>query len=645
MSREIFHPMKINNKFLSRFVAALCISAGCVLGNANAALFSSVTAADANAAAKVDSDVLKRRVVRVNFSDLKRHARIGAKIDINLFTDLSLTGTVDKVEGRSANNYTVSGHLSDDEFSTFTISSLNDVIAMNVRMADGKFYQVRFVQNGLHEVCQMDGSKFPGCGVKAAQRVPAAPVAADAAPRTAADAADIIDVMVVYTPAAKNAADPVNGNTNAIMAAINLAVSESNTAYEQSQVNTRIRLVYAGEVAYTESLDGSDFDTELRRLTDPGDGFLDEVQGLRDAYGADLVSLWINDSSNCGLAWVLNSLDPAFAAHGFSVVHWGPQCATGYYSFGHEMAHNMGCGHDREAPGGGGGLDDYSYGWHFTGTNGVEYRTIMAYSPGSRIQRFSNPNVNYLGTPTGVPIGDPNQSFNAQTINNSALLVANFRQSVVSTNDPPGSNSLGESVDNTGFVWSPGIDTPWVSVTNITHDGVDAAASGDITDLGYSSLQTTITGPGTLSFWWKVSSEENYDFLDVLLDSGLLDPLGISGDVDWTQRTFSIPAGTHTISWQYSKDTQDTVGADQGWVDQIVYLAGSSFNTNSLRMTNGQFRLEFSTFIGATYSLQASTNLIDWTTLTNFVSATTNQIYQDSETTNYQSRFYRVTSP
>ena len=47
---------------------------------------------------------------------------------------------------------------------------------------------------------------------------------------------------------------------------------------------------------------------------------------------------------------------------------------------------------------------------------------------------------------------------------------------------------------------------------------MDAAQSGAIGDNQSSSLETTVTGPAMLSFWWKVDSEANFDFLKVTVD-------------------------------------------------------------------------------------------------------------------------------
>ena len=175
---------------------------------------------------------------------------------------------------------------------------------MNCRAKGRELFQVRYLGNGLHEVRQRNEAKYPECGVKAASALAARPTNA-AGDQPQGDAGNIIDVMVVYTPAARAAALP-GGNLQQQQAnmsnLINTAVSESNTAYQQSSITPRIRLVYQGEVAYTES---SDFLANLDRVTNPSDGFLDEVQGLRNTYGADLVSLWIDN----GQFWRLCPFD------------------------------------------------------------------------------------------------------------------------------------------------------------------------------------------------------------------------------------------------------------------------------------------------------------------------------------------------
>jgi len=85
-------------------------------------------------------------------------------------------------------------------------------------------------------------------------------------------------------------------------------------------------------------------------------------------------------------------------------------------------------------------------------------------------------------------------------------------------------------------------------------------------------METTVTGPATLSFDWSVSSELDYDFLTFYLDG--VSQFAISGEVAFETKSVAIPAGSHTLRWEYSKDSSASNGADTGWVDNITLCAG-----------------------------------------------------------------------
>ena len=135
--------------------------------------------------------------------------------------------------------------------------------------------------------------------------------------------------------------------------------------------------------------------------------------------------------------------------------------------------------------------------------------------------------------------------------------------------------TLGDAVEAAQWPWTTGGDADWTNQTATTHDGVDAAVSGTITHNGESWMQTMVTGPGTLTFWWRVSSETNYDYLRFLIDD-VAQSGGISGTVAWQQKTYSIATGTHVLLWRYSKDGSVSTGSDCGWVDQIGWTASGA---------------------------------------------------------------------
>jgi alpha-tubulin suppressor-like RCC1 family protein len=132
----------------------------------------------------------------------------------------------------------------------------------------------------------------------------------------------------------------------------------------------------------------------------------------------------------------------------------------------------------------------------------------------------------------------------------------------------PSTWSIGAAVDSPGLAWnSPGA-VAWFGETNITHDGYAAAQSGVILDNQQSTLQTIVYGPGAVSFWWKVSSEQWFDFLNFAVNGRV--QAAISGEVDWQFEQFNLPGGSNVLSWTYAKDPDVSFGLDAGWLDEVT---------------------------------------------------------------------------
>jgi M6 family metalloprotease-like protein len=139
---------------------------------------------------------------------------------------------------------------------------------------------------------------------------------------------------------------------------------------------------------------------------------------------------------------------------------------------------------------------------------------------------------------------------------------------------------IANALDTTDSVWSedgrmfaPG---SWYGALSATaYDGVDAATHYPIADSQQASVSTEVTGPGSLTFRWKVSSELNGDYLSFYRDDMQLPTVvQISGEVDWQQRTVSIPAGPHTLRWTYAKNASLSADEDSAWLDQVVFTPG-----------------------------------------------------------------------
>jgi len=226
-----------------------------------------------------------------------------------------------------------------------------------------------------------------------------------------------IDLVVLYTRRAMCAqaymppsCEGTMANRAPIEARIMLAMSESNTAYLLSNVYVNLVLKH---MELAEDYDDSGAYGEiLADFKNRGDGKVDQVHTLRERYKADLAVLVVENSQYCGLGYMFNGNKE----YGFSVT--SRKCMTGYYSFVHEISHNLGCNHNREVS-----SRAFPYSHAYLDPSG-QFRTIMGYNCRGgcpRVQRFSNPEIEY----SQKSIGSTEEN-NARQMNNVASIVADW---------------------------------------------------------------------------------------------------------------------------------------------------------------------------------------------------------------------------
>lgn len=158
---------------------------------------------------------------------------------------------------------------------------------------------------------------------------------------------------------------------------------------------------------------------------------------------------------------------------------------------------------------------------------------------------------------------------------NYSVIVSNAATSTLSSNallTVIPTVPLPVALNATNLGWSTDGNAVWHGLTNLSHDGFAAGKSGALLDNQLSRVQTTVTGPGQLTFWWKVSSQTNADFLSFSLDGA--PQAAVSGNVDWTQLTFFLTPGSHPLQWAYSKDAAGSAGQDAAWLDQVTFVFG-----------------------------------------------------------------------
>ena len=134
---------------------------------------------------------------------------------------------------------------------------------------------------------------------------------------------------------------------------------------------------------------------------------------------------------------------------------------------------------------------------------------------------------------------------------------------------------------NPDLVFTRGGDAEWFAQSDDTHDGVSAARSGAIGHNGRTWIETTVVGPGTVTFWWNVSSEEYCDTLAFSIDGVQQSSINGTG-YGWRYNTFTVSGdGSHALRWAYSKDGSVNSGSDCGWVDEVVWTPQNGGSTDA----------------------------------------------------------------
>ncbi|MFN7563081.1 MAG: M6 family metalloprotease domain-containing protein [Prosthecobacter sp.] len=134
--------------------------------------------------------------------------------------------------------------------------------------------------------------------------------------------------------------------------------------------------------------------------------------------------------------------------------------------------------------------------------------------------------------------------------------------------------ALDVALDTPGRTWTTGGTKPWVGFgsTSLAHDTVDAAMPNNLSQGENAWLETTVTGPITVSFWWKSSTPSFSDFFDFSVDGDSVN--FINGEQDWALFQHSVGAGSHTLRWSFSKSSPVTVGTHNTvFLDQVSFIS------------------------------------------------------------------------
>ena len=127
-----------------------------------------------------------------------------------------------------------------------------------------------------------------------------------------------------------------------------------------------------------------------------------------------------------------------------------------------------------------------------------------------------------------------------------------------------------ESGNFLAMPWQFSGNADW-QISTDAYAGDFSAKSGTISDNSTSEmyLSANVTASDVISFYYKVSSEDSYDYLRFYIDGTEMSAW--AGEVNWTQATYNVSSGEHTFRWIYEKDGSVSNGSDCAWIDEIIF--------------------------------------------------------------------------
>ncbi|MBR4229329.1 MAG: T9SS type A sorting domain-containing protein [Bacteroidales bacterium] len=171
--------------------------------------------------------------------------------------------------------------------------------------------------------------------------------------------------------------------------------------------------------------------------------------------------------------------------------------------------------------------------------------------------------------------------------------------------------------------WVPNVQYPWAIIDSQAVEGTHCMRSAIY--MGHSqtsetSLTVNVAAADSVSFYYRVSSEANYDKFHFLIDN--VSQFDASGDVDWTRAAYPLSAGTHTLTFRYAKDYSVSNGSDCAWIDNIVVPSPSNTVTFSqIDLCQGDIHIVSNDTIGLTvgnFAVVDGNTLVEYTVHPNY---------------------------
>ncbi len=568
--------MKSRNRWMIPLFLLLCLWGGPTAAE-SLSLFSagpSTTQLTAQQRQRYASYSSLSSTTRIRTMDLISEPSRSTVLQFDLFPGSSYEAVLHKLEQQADGGYTWEGTI-EGRLGRVLLAVKGQQITGWIWASRGsegeEFFSISSLGEGTHVLRETNqdwfDSIYPGCNTGIGEPPAFALVGSEEASEAQEQIAEFaatptcrVNVLVAYTSAAQAA----HGN---IPGLAQLAVSQTNVTYANSKVTgLALNLVGTLAVSYVESgsLTGGN-STDLVRLQNPSDGWMDQVHTARTEMGADIVVLLVNNLDSLGIFGQASQI-LATPGTAFAVVDW--EAAVDNLTFAHELGHLQGARHHLEADT---SLTPYAHGHGSCRDWPYKYKTVMGTADCAhpRVPHWSNPDVTYNNRSTG----DRTRRNNARVLRETACTVSGLSAPALMGWNPRWGNGGSHTVD----WWYINTNDRYVG-GNFDGDGADELLA--VNPNGYahlmkfngSSWNTRWANVGNGSIhWWRIGGADRFVAGDFLLGNGRDELLAINPTNGYAHlmvydgTTWTTPwanVGSGSIDWWYIGRADSYVAGD-----------------------------------------------------------------------------------
>lgn len=511
---------------------------------------------------------------RQGFGALPRAAR---SIELNLFDDVDLIAEFDHVETVASLGYAWVGRVAGVEGSLVVLGVADGVLSGTVNLPR-TIYSVKPLANGAYDIIEVNRSLLPGDEEPRLPAIPAAATIAPAAPApplvAAADTNNVIELLMYYTTAAKNAL----GGTAALNAYLTASIAQVNSVFGTSDTPAKFQLLEAREYA---NLETGSVSQDLSSLK--SDIY---VKADRNTVRADVVSLLVSrDNSASGASYIAVAAGIGLPDNAYNAVAYNGNLAY-IPSLAHEFGHNLGCLHEPRNNGAFGGDNQGAFPYSFGYTDEVRhFRDVMSEglqcgSPCTAVDQFSSP----LHTFSGAPLGTGDQD-NVRTILGTTYTVSNFRQHLPEIG-PPTNFTATATGSRVTLTWgAPTRGTPNAYIIEVgSLPGLSNVAS---VNTGNTRTSMTVDGVGEDIYYIRVRATNGTVVSDPSDEATLFVGRGCTGPPPApTGLSATVSGHSITATWSASLHALDYIG-EAGTTPGGTNIANGAIGSASTTVTAG----------------------------------------------------------